>query len=685
MRLLRILSLVTCALTVVGCRDAALSEAATELRVTPSRLDFGRTWVGFDATRGLEVVNAGRLPLEVTLSTTSDFTTTDTLSLGGGEARTLDVHFLAAHAGTTLGTLSLTWGEQTLEVPLEGLGQTPPECPVRDCRRFTFDAERGACVEQVLDDGAACGAQNACISGGQCVHGECVGVARDCDDGDACTSDGCDATSGCVHPAVSCLAPTEPCLVAVCDAVTGCGTAPAVDGASCGANDCQTAHVCIAGQCVTRPAPDGSRCADATSCRGPGVCRAQQCELPTPTPLQPTWRYTPPADHVLHFLGHVDAQGNVYATESWVGTPMARAPGSAERDAAGVAISPPANVPLTAIVSLTRDGALRYRVQVTQDCASCTFGHFFAIDSQARRLFFTAQGETQARDLDTGLLLWRALPTNGLPAFNLKSDGGAAFSVSPPMLVGNDVVAIPVLEGVDDHHSYVQAFDRASGQPRWQFHRKGHLYGTGITSAGELWTSSANCWAVAGEMASVTSTGVTSLTKFVEWIPSMYGDGFAVGTAQGQLRWLDAAFDLHDLSWTGAGPASSAMVSDGALVLWDPVGQRLSAHDLDGGTAFTFRGVKGVGPVFELTAGGGAAWTSQTIDGGWVGAVDSHGQELVQCPLSAPVESATAISHGRAFMQSGSDLVAYDVGGLEVAPGGWVTRFGSLGRGGPTR
>lgn len=684
MRSLRILSLLTCAL--VGCRDAALSSSTSGLEVRPERVNFGQVWIGHAATRQVELVNTGRETLEVALSVGAPFDAQTTARVGGGDTVTVPVGVTTTRSGLTLGTLSVTWRDQTREVPLEASALSPPDCPVQDCREFTFDPELGGCVERVLDDGASCGATNLCVSGGMCVSGECVGQARDCNDGNACTTDACDTSSGCLHDTVACAEPTDPCQVAVCDATSGCGFAPSVDGASCGPNDCNTAHVCIGGQCVTRPAPDGSQCAAPTQCRGAGLCRNQTCELPAPAPLQPRWRYTPPADHTVSFLGHVDAAGNLYATESWIGTPITvnAQNGAAESDRAGLAI-PPADVPITAIISLTPNGSLRYRVEVTQGCSGCTYGHFFAIDSEGQRLFFTSMGETQARSLVDGHLLWRMTPTQGLPGYDVRSDGGAAFSINPPLLIGADVVGIPIIEGVNDHHAYVQVFDRATGQLRWQFHRKGHLYGTGVSMSGELWTSSANCWAVAGEMARVSPAGVGQATQFVQWIPNIYGDGFAIGTANGRLHLLDATFTLRDLTaTTGATSGASPLVSDTQLVLWER-GQ-LSSHPLDGGArTFAFTGVQGSGPQFELTAQGGAAWTSQALDGGFLGAVNNVGEELFQCPLASRVDNTTTIVRGRAYVQAENTLLGFDAPGVDVAPRGWVSRFGSPGRGGPAR
>ncbi|MFT3710999.1 MAG: hypothetical protein QM817_25515 [Archangium sp.] len=703
---LRKLSILVLVVSAAGCRCGTneLLDASSDLQVRPERLNFGSVWVGHRAVQKLELQNSGRMSLSVTLSVDAPFDVPTTLTLGGGESQEVDVGLLATQARSFRGTVSVTWGNNTREVAVEGVAVAPPECPSQDCRTFAFDPATGLCVESVATDGTSCGTTNQCIVSGVCMSGQCVGQARDCDDHDACTSDACDAATGCLHDAVACPGSSDPCVVPVCDSATGCGLAPAADGVTCGTNDCVTAHVCIGGQCVTRPAPDGSQCKAPTSCRGAGLCRNQACQLPQANVLSPAWRYDPPVDHDLSFLGHVDSQGNIYATESWVGAPMGQANGGEDRTglsdclptADGGSCGAPfiPNVPITAIVSFTPGGVLRFKVEVTQGCVNCTYGHFFAIDSAGHRLFFTSMGETQARSTDDGRLLWRITPTAGLPAYDVRSDGGAAFSSSAPLLIGSDGVGIPIIEGVGDHHSYVQVFDRATGAFRWQFHRKGHLYGTGVAGTGELWTSSANCWAVAGEMARVNGAGVTQVAQFVQWIPASYGPDYALGTTGGTLHLLNDSLQLADIGMqTGAGPGSVGLHrADGELVLWDGQQRRLSSHR--GlpvrptfpvfSTEYEFNGVLGNGPEFELLTDGGVGWTSQGTDGGFIGAVNARGAELFQCPVAGSVDSTTAIAKGRAFMESGGGIVAYDVP-VDVEPNGWVSRNGSLGRGGPAR
>ena len=683
MERLRILSLlVVCA--VVGCRQGGVSASEGELLVQPPAVDFGRTWLGHRATQKLSLQNTARGGIDVTLVLVEPFDAQASVHVGGGEQLEVELGVTGTELGLATGYLMVSANGTTQRVPLRAEVMAPPECPARDCRVVAFNPATGACEEMLEADGVACGAGNTCISAGVCASGVCVGKSRDCTDDDACTTDACDPTAGCVHEAVTCPSSERVCEVAVCSPQTGCGFAPAGDGASCGSNDCVTAEVCISGQCVTRAAPDGSQCAPATSCRAPGLCRAQHCELPAPSELHPSWRYSPEPGVTLAFLGAVDDSGNLYATETGPFLRNGQQPPPGGGASPGTAFEDRVALPTpTILVSLSPTGVVRFRVQVTTDCASCVTGLWYSIDSAGHRLFVNAKGTTHAFSTDDGHELWTAVPTNGLPAYDLRPDGGAAFYTSAPMLVGTDGVGVPVIEGNSDHHSYVQVFDRSNGAFRWQFHRKGHLYGTGVAPGGELWTSSANCWAVAGEMARLDGAGQPQAVQFVQWLPSIYGAGMAIGTANGRLQLMDSALTLTDLTaMTGVNAGAQPLLSGQQLVLFEGSTRSLHSVNLSTGQhAFTYNGVQGNAVDFELLRGGGVAWTGQLPDAGVLGAVNGRGEEVLQCPLAGTVDSATAIIRGRAYLQSGGDIVSYDVRGLDVETSGWVTRHGSLQRG----
>jgi hypothetical protein len=80
-------------------------------------------------------------------------------------------------------------------------GKTNAECII--------DNDGYARCQKVEDDGTdyctckpnghVCNDNNVCTTKDQCISGSCVGQAVDCDDGNTCTIDRCDTTSGCYH------------------------------------------------------------------------------------------------------------------------------------------------------------------------------------------------------------------------------------------------------------------------------------------------------------------------------------------------------------------------------------------------------------------------------------------------------------------------------------------------------
>ncbi len=66
-------------------------------------------------------------------------------------------------------------------------------CTVDSC-----DATTG-CVNTALNDGATCDDESLCTQTDTCQAGECVGTAVSCEDGNACTDDTCDPAVGCAN------------------------------------------------------------------------------------------------------------------------------------------------------------------------------------------------------------------------------------------------------------------------------------------------------------------------------------------------------------------------------------------------------------------------------------------------------------------------------------------------------
>ena len=111
--------------------------------------------------------------------------------------------------------------------------------PVTGC---THTPSPGPC-----DDGDPCTPEDSC-SDGQCQPGG----AMDCDDGDPCTSDSCDPGSGCVHGDAD---------------GTGCD-----DGEPCTSNDSCQGGVCQGGTFICDCATDGDCKDDGNLCNGTLVC-----------------------------------------------------------------------------------------------------------------------------------------------------------------------------------------------------------------------------------------------------------------------------------------------------------------------------------------------------------------------------------------------------------------------------
>ena len=174
-----------------------------------------------------------------------------------------------------------------------------------------------------VDAGTPCTDADFCTSASACANGFCVGTATiDCSDGNPCTSDGCNATTGCNHAALSaapcddgnactngdsctngsCAAGTNTCACQgdadclaidpnLCDGTLACigggcvpvpGSAVVCDASantSCSKATCQP----TTGICVPVSVADGTSCATANDpCLTPALCVAGLCTGATP-------------------------------------------------------------------------------------------------------------------------------------------------------------------------------------------------------------------------------------------------------------------------------------------------------------------------------------------------------------------------------------------------------------------
>ena len=133
-------------------------------------------------------------------------------------------------------------------------------------------AGTGACTF-LVNDSAKCSDGEPCTAGDSCVDGKCVAKALACDDGDACTIDGCDGQGGCKHilvPGKDCD-DGDPCTLT--DRCELDGTCAGKTKACDDANGC-TVDICVKGACVVTP-EIGKKCSDGDACTHTDRCDPQ--------------------------------------------------------------------------------------------------------------------------------------------------------------------------------------------------------------------------------------------------------------------------------------------------------------------------------------------------------------------------------------------------------------------------
>ena len=156
-------------------------------------------------------------------------------------------------------------------------GSVGPTCPTScdDGVSCTDDScVAGNCVHSA-NTGAICWDGDACTAGEKCSSGKCVGgkIVKDCNDNNACTSDGCTA-GNCTHANSS----------AACSDGNDCTVGDACSGGSCKAGSpkncddgdpCTTGEACVGGSCkpgIAKACDDGNACTTGDVCSG-GTCK----------------------------------------------------------------------------------------------------------------------------------------------------------------------------------------------------------------------------------------------------------------------------------------------------------------------------------------------------------------------------------------------------------------------------
>ena len=145
------------------------------------------------------------------------------------------------------------------------------------CRKNTCTPATGTCGFASIHEGQACNADGSvCTVGDKCTAGTCVaGSAMNCNDGNACSDDACDAVLGCTH-----WANAAPCSDGnACTIGDVCNNSACMSGYSQACNDANpcTNDTCntATGACVftnnTAPCDDGNACSQGDTCAG-GTC-----------------------------------------------------------------------------------------------------------------------------------------------------------------------------------------------------------------------------------------------------------------------------------------------------------------------------------------------------------------------------------------------------------------------------
>ena len=144
--------------------------------------------------------------------------------------------------------------------------------------------DKGVCALTDSNDDTACDDGDTCTAEDRCTKGTCKpGKAADCDDGTVCTTDSCDAETGCVHDTTT-VACDDGDMCTVGDTCTKGACKPGAlntcdDGKPCTTDGCNKTTGCVHGD-ATVACDDGDACTTGDKC-GKGVCqsgKATQCD-----------------------------------------------------------------------------------------------------------------------------------------------------------------------------------------------------------------------------------------------------------------------------------------------------------------------------------------------------------------------------------------------------------------------
>lgn len=292
----------------------------SELRLDRYLIDFGAHAIGTTDRQEIVLINSGQLTLALELALESAepvfMHAPVEKVLRAGQTSMLTVTFVPDRPQRFDAVLVVSerdGGAVHARVTLRAQGYIPDCEDHNRCTVDSFDQEQRACRhtqrQGPCDDGLRCTADDICH------RGQCVGTPIICVDDVECTVDRCDEENGCLNePDHDRCDPGQVCFEGICDPVQGCLSERSADGTLCGSLDCQEMSVCIQGQCLTGPTPDGMPCDDGDPCTAGDLCEAGSCRpgegqgMAVSTPVDFDVNRFENPEHAMHPVGILAVQ-----------------------------------------------------------------------------------------------------------------------------------------------------------------------------------------------------------------------------------------------------------------------------------------------------------------------------------------------------------------------------------------